>query len=219
MSVPHRLAAAGALLAAAGLLLATPALADPPAEVDEALLVPTTLDSSFDFTCRVRPTGPVCTGDRHIDTGWGPSDLPCHVPLHGRYVSDRTTTRYYDRDYLGYYRTFRTDDVDQLSTTPGGPTSGTIETRVRFVEPFGVRGDDTTVTVITSGTIWDIRTVGRPSIFRAVGTVVEPPGATATFTGRVLRDGVPERYTDAPLDTVLPEEEFLDHACRAATGE
>ncbi|RYB96275.1 hypothetical protein EUA06_01450 [Nocardioides glacieisoli] len=218
MSILHRLAAAGTALSAAAVLLAAPAVGDPPGEVDESLLVPTTLDSSFAFTCRERPTGPVCTGDRHIDTGWAPLDLPCHVPLHGRYVSDRYTTRYYDQDYLGYYRTFRTDDVDQLSTSPGGPATGTIESRTRFAETYAVPGDDSTFTIVTTGTIWDIRTLGRPSIFRAVGTLVEPPGEAGTFTGQVFRDGVPTRYEDAPLDVVLPEQDFFDFVCRAATG-
>jgi hypothetical protein len=205
-------------LSAAVVLLATPAIGDPPAEVDQSLLVPTTLDSAFDFTCRERPTGPVCTGGLSFDTGWAPSDLPCHEPLHGRFILDRHTTRYYDTDYLGYYRTFRTANLDLLSTSPDGPATGTIETRVRFVEPFAVPGDDTTVTVISTGSLLDIRSVGRPAIFRMVGTLTEPPGEIGTFTGQAFRDGAPTRYEDAPLDVVLPEEDFLDYACRAATG-
>lgn len=209
-----------ALTLAAGIACTVPAgaRAAPPAAVDESRLVPTTLDSAFEFECRERSSGPVCTGGLAFDTGWAPSDLPCDQPVHGRFVLDRHTTRYYDTDYLGYYRTFRTTDVDMLSTSPDGPATGLIETRVRFVEPFAVRGDDSTVTVISSGTLWDIRSVGRPSIFRAVGTLVEPPGEVGTFTGQVFRDGVPTRYEDASLDLVLPEAAFLDYACRAATG-
>jgi hypothetical protein len=29
---------------------------------------------------------------------------------------------------------------------------------------------------------------------------------------------VSTRYEDAPLDVVLPEEDFFDYVCRAATG-
>ena len=46
---------AAVLALAAPLLLTAPALADPPAEVDQSLLVPTTLDSSFaPFDCRLK---------------------------------------------------------------------------------------------------------------------------------------------------------------------
>jgi hypothetical protein len=97
------------LALAAPLLLSAPALANPPAEVDQSLLVPTTLDSSFaPFDCRMKSRGPVCTGERHISTGWEPFDVPCDVPIYVRTVSDRYTTRYYDHDFLNYDRHFRT---------------------------------------------------------------------------------------------------------------
>lgn len=218
MSLAHRLAAAGTALTVTGLLLATPVQGDPPDEVDQSLLVPTTLDSSFaPFTCKDKQTGPVCTGERHIDTGWAPSDLPCDVALHGRYVSDRYTTRFYDADYLNYDRRFRTDDVDHLSTSPTGPATATIRTQARFSEPFAVPGDDSTFTVITTGTIWDVRPVGGPPIFRVVGTLVEPPDGAATFTGRALFDGAVTSYDDEPLDLDVIVGQLLEAACRAAT--
>lgn len=193
--------------------------ADPPEEIDQSLLVPTTLTSAFaPFTCRMRPTGPVCTGERHLDTGWQPVDFPCDVQLHNRYVSDRWSTRYYDHDYLNYDRRVRMHDVDHFSTTPGGPTTATITAHVRFVEPFAVPGDDSTFTVITTGTLYDIRAVPGPALFRMVGTLVEPPGEVGTFSGHVTRGSETTTYTDAPLDVVFPEEEFFDVVCRAATG-
>jgi hypothetical protein len=196
------------------------AQADPPEEVDQALLVPTTLDSAFaPFTCRLRHTGPVCTGERHLDTGWVPlEDFPCDVALHNRFVSHRYQTRYYDHDYLNYDRDFRSRDTDHFSTTPGGPATATITTRVRFFEPFAVPGDDSTRTIVTSGTIWDVRGAGGASLLRTVGTLVEPPGEVGTFTGHVTRDGVTTRYEDAPLDEASPEGELFEAVCRAATG-
>lgn len=211
-----------ALTIAAGLACAVPAGAGavPPEEVDQSLLVPSTLTSSFaPFTCRVRPTGTVCTGERHLDTGWEPvPDFPCDQPLHNRYVSDRWSTRYYDHDHLNYDRRVRMHDVDHFSTTPGGPATATITSHVRFFEPFAVPGDESTRTIVTTGTIWEVRgAVGAP-LLRVVGTLVEPPGGVATFTGHVTRDGVTTRYDDAPLDVASPEGELLDAACRAATG-
>lgn len=196
------------------------AQADPPEAVDQSALVPTTLDSSFaPFTCRMRLTGPVCTGERHLDGEWGPFDFPCRdVPLYVRGESDRYQTRYYDHDLLNYDRQFRARDIDHLSTAPTGPATAAIRTNVRFSEPFAVPGDDTTFTVITTGTIWDIGPVEGPAVFRAVGILVEPPDGTGTFSGHVIRDGVSTRYDDAPLDVVLPEEDFVAYVCRAATG-
>jgi hypothetical protein len=209
-----------ALALAAGIACAVPvgAHADPPAEIDQSLLVPSTLDSAFaPFTCRLRPTGPVCTGERHLDTGWQPVDWPCDVQLHNRYVSDRWSTRYYDHDYLNYDRRVRMDDVDYFSTTPGGPATATLKAHVRFFEPFAVPGDVSTFTVITTGTIYDIRRVGGPSLFRMVGTLVEPPGEVGTFSGHVTSGGITTTHADEPFDVVLPEEAFLDYVCRAAT--
>ena len=217
---PTAPAAALVVLVLAALTVPGPvAQADPPAEVDQSLLVPTTLDSSFaPFTCRLRNTGPVCTGERHLDTGWELVDIPCDVPIYNRFVSHRYQTRYYDHDYLNYDRDFRSRDTDYFSPAPGGPATSTISTNVRFAEPFAVPGDDSTFTVITSGTIWDIRPVEGPALFRAVGTLVEPPDAEGRFTGQVTREGVSVRYDGAPLSVVLPDEDFVDYVCRATTG-
>src|SRR5262245_43897311 len=118
---------AAVLAITAPFLSAAPTVADPPAEIDQSLLVPTTLDSSFAaFDCRMKSTGPVCTGERHIDTGWGPFDFPCDVPVYVRTVSDRYSTRYYDHDYLNYDRHFRLHDIDYVSSTSIGSAPGTI---------------------------------------------------------------------------------------------
>jgi hypothetical protein len=210
---------AAALALAAPLLLTGPAGADPPEEIDQSLLVPSTLDSSFaPFDCRMRPTGPVCTGERHIATDWEPVDLPCDVPVYGRTVSDRYSTRYYDHDYLNYDRRVRLKDIDYLSTSPSGPATATITAKTRFEEPFAVPGDETTRTIITQGVPWDIRSSTGRAIFRAVGTLVEPPGEIGTFTGHTTADGVTTTYEDASLSQVLPEDAFVESVCRATTG-
>lgn len=208
------------LTLAVPLLLAAPAGAEAPAEVDQSLLVPTTLDSSFaPFDCRMKATGPVCTGERHIATEWELSDFPCEVPVYVRTVSDRYSTRYYDQQYLNYDRHFRLKDTDYLSTSPSGPATATISANTRFDEPFAVPGDDATFTVITQGVPWEIRSSTGRAILRAVGTLSEPPGEVGTFTGHTTVDGVTTRYDEAPLSQVLPDDAFVDYICRAATGE
>jgi len=220
MNRPTTLGTVAVLALAAPLLLTGPAGADPPAEIDQSLLVPSTLDSSFaPFDCRMRPTGPVCTGERHIATDWGLFDFPCDVPVYVRTVSDRYTTRYYDLDYLNYDRRFRLNDIDYLSTSPTGPATATISANTRFDEPFAVPGDDVTRTIITHGVPWDIRSSNGRAIFRAVGTLVEPPGEVRTFTGHTTVDGVTTTYHDTQLSQVLPDDAFVDYVCRAVTGE
>jgi len=89
---------------------------------------------------------------------------------------------------------------------------------VRFREPFAVPGDDTTRTIISSGTILEVRPVTGPALLRIVGTLVEPPDAPATFSGNITVDGVSTRYVDVAYDSVVTIELFADAVCRAATG-
>ena len=217
MTIPQRALAIATLVLAVA--MAAPAHAKSSDEVDQTLLVPTTLDSSFaPFTCKANRTGPVCKGERHLVTDWAPTDLPCGAPVYGASREDRWTTRYYNTDYLNYDRLFRTHNVDYLSTSLAGPATAVIRTNARFREPFRVPGDDSTITVVTTGTIWDVRSVGRAPIFRAVGTLVEPPDAAPTFTGRVTVDGVRTSYNHAPLDAFMTDDAFVGWLCRAATG-
>lgn len=171
---------AALILAAAA--VAGPVHAKPPDEVDQTLLVPTTLDSSFaPFVCKAKRTGPVCTGERHLVEDWALADWPCGARVYGARTEDRWTTRYYNADYLNYDRRFRSHDVDYLSTSPAGPATATIKANTSFREPFAVPGDFSTVTVITRSTIWDVRSVGGDPIFRAVGTLVEPPAVLSSM--------------------------------------
>ena len=105
-----------------------------------------------------------------------------------------------------------------LTARPTGPATATISATVRFDEPFAVPGDDSTRTIITEGVPWDIRSSTGRSIFRAVGTLVEPPGELGTFTGHTTVDGVTTAYNDASLSLVLSDDAFVDYVCRAVTG-
>lgn len=77
-------------------------------------------------------------------------------------------------------------------------------------------GDDTTFTVITHGLLYDIRSTTGRSVFRMVGTLVEPPGEVGTFTGHTTADGTTTRYAGASFSAVLPDDVFVDAVCRAA---
>ena len=190
----------------------------PPGRVDVSRLVPSLSASFAPWTCKAVQTGPVCNGERRIDTGWGPFDFSCgDTPVYARHEEVRRATRYYGWDYLNYDRRVRTNDIDYLGTSPGGPATATISTTVRFVEPFAVPGDDSTFTVITDGVIWDIRSAQGAALFRAVGTLVEPPGEVGTFTGHVTEHGITTRYTNAPLTEVLSKDAFVELVCEAVT--
>ncbi len=214
----------GALaLALAGTLLAvlTPGSSAQatPSTVDESRLQPALSPTFTPWDCKLKTTGPVCTGERHLDQDFGLiQDFGCSVPLWNTRTEDRYQTRYYDQDYRNVDRSFRTKDTDFLSTSPTGQGAATIDTHVRFTEPFAVPGDDTTRTIISSGTILEVRPVTGPALLRIVGTLVEPPDAPATFSGNVAVDGVTTRYAEVPFESVFTFELFADAVCRAATG-
>ncbi|WP_406832283.1 hypothetical protein ABEG17_05510 [Pedococcus sp. KACC 23699] len=135
-----------------------------------------------------------------------------------RYESDRYQTRFYNTDYLDAYREFRSRDTDHLSTSANGPDIATISTRVRFTETFAVPGDDGTRTIRTQGVLWDIRPVHGSAVWRAVGTLVEPPDAVGTFTGRVTAGSKITQFHNAPLPDVLSDDTFVAVVCAAAVG-
>jgi len=210
-------------LALAGTLLAvlTPVSSAQatPSTVDESRLQPALSRSFAPWDCKLKTTGPVCTGERHLEQDFGLNEeFGCSVPLWNARTEDRYQTRYYDQDYRNVDRSFRTKDTDFLSTSPTGQEAATIDTHVRFTEPFVVPGDDTTRTIISSGTILEVRPDTGPALLRIVGTLVEVPDAPATFSGNITVDGVTTRYADVPYDSVFTFELFADAVCRAATG-
>ena len=196
-----------------------PAQATAPPPVDESRLVPSLSSGFAPWTCHTKPDGPVCRGERHVSGAWGLFDLPCgEQQLWARTESDRYQTRYYNEDYLDSHREFRTNDIDFLSTSPTGPAVATISTNVRFHEWFAVPGDDRTRTIITQGLLWDIRSAQGSAVWRAVGTLVEPPDAVGTFSGHVTAGSSTTQYEDAPLGVVLSDETFVGAVCWATTG-
>jgi hypothetical protein len=208
----------GVALIAFAFALAGPSAASSD-EVDESRLVPALNESFAPWTCKMKVTGPVCSGERHLSSDWAPvEEFPCDVPLYGRGTDNRYSTRFYDHDYLNYDRKVRADLVDMFSTSPGGPAAVTIETRVRFREPFDVPGDDSTRDIITEGVLWDIQAANGRPIVLVVGTLVEPHDGPATFTGHATHNGVTATYDDAPLEEVLPEDVFLSAICETAKG-
>jgi hypothetical protein len=55
-------------------------------------------------------------------------------------------------------------------------------------------------------------------VWRAVGTLVEPPDAVGTFTGHVTADGRTTRYVGTPLSEVMSDDTFVSAVCGAVTG-
>ena len=87
----------------------------PPGPVDESRLVPSLSASFAPWTCKAVQTGPVCNGERRIDTGWGPFDFSCgDTPVYARHEEVRRATRYYGWDYLNY-----PPGADQRHRLPG----------------------------------------------------------------------------------------------------
>jgi hypothetical protein len=190
----------------------------PPDSIDEARLVPSLSPTFAPWVCQAKQSGPVCTGERHLTFDWELTDFACAVPVYNARDERRRQTRFYDWNYLNYTRSFESNDVDWFSTSPGGSATASITTTVRFREPFMVSGDDSTITITTDGVLYDIRPAQGAPLWRAVGTLVEPPDEVGTFTGHVTDHGVTTRYVDAPFVEVLPDDTFASLVCEAATG-
>jgi hypothetical protein len=211
----RRLAAVGLAAFLIPVAFAVPSVAQPDG-IDESQLVPTLSQTFAPWTCVLKSSGPVCRGERHLLSDWAPEDIPCDVALYNRRTEDRWQTRYYDHDYLNYDRWFRTNDVDEYSTSPSGPGGVSIRTNVRWTETFAVPGDDSTLTYAASGTHWDVQGPTGASVYRVVGTMTSPYGGDTTFTGHVTQDGVTTRYADAAFDDIFDEDWFLATVCEVA---
>lgn len=195
------------------------ALAGAPPPVDEDRLVPALSSSFAPWTCMTRQDGPVCKGERHFSGAWEPADLPCgDTQIWARGESHRYQTRYYNQDYLDFHREFRTRDTDYFSTSPTGPATATISTNVSFSETFATPGDDSTRTIVSNGVLWDIRSAQGSAVWRAIGTLVEPPDAVGTFSGHVTTGSHTTRFDSAPLPEVLSDDTFVAAVCTAAVG-
>lgn len=218
--------AAGLIAVTTGLALGGPALADPAGgglgvqEIDQSQLVPSPLDSSYaPFTCRMAPTGPVCTGENEWEEDWVQvDDFGCQAPIFNQFVGQGHSTRYYNHDGMLYLRKHRAHQTDYNAPDASLVPTSTISTNVRWTAEFDTPGDDGTFTFVSMGTLWDIRPIGGQPILRITGTLVEPHDGPATFTGHRMLDGVSTHYADAPLEDVLPDDVFLSAVCRATFG-
>ena len=157
-------------------------------------------------------------GERHLFSDWAPADIPCNVPLWNSRIEHRYQTRYYSHDYLNYNRKFRTNDVDYFSTTPTGPATASIKANIRWVEPFAVPGDDQTITVISKGTLWDIRGAHGPAVSAPSERSLSRTTRRRTFSGHVTVEGVTTTYRNVPLDVFFDDASFFGWVCEAATA-
>ena len=222
MSKSPRSAALGVVLS----LVLAPALsagasASDHRTVDQSLLQPALVSRFAPWDCTWRNNGPVCVGEFHETDPWELTDLPCAVPVYGARTEHRYQRLFFDEQYRNYDRQNRTRDLDELSTSPGGPATGSIATNVRYSYDFDVPGDLNTATVTTTGLIWKLGPNRGPAIFQVVGTLVEswPFNEPGTFTGHVTIHGKTTLYDDEPLDTFLDDETFVNWMCEASTGE
>lgn len=194
-------------LAGIAVLLLPLALSAPAAassvDVDESKLVPPLSASFAPWICKMKITGPVCEGERHLSSDWQPAaDIPCDVPLYGRRTENRYTTRFYDHDYLNDDRQVRTNDVDEFSTSLTGPAGSTIRTTVRFRALRSPRRRHDSRHHHGRCHLGHPRRARTP-VWLVVGTLVEPHDGPATFTGHATKDGVTTTFADAPLEDVL----------------
>ncbi|WP_062385511.1 hypothetical protein [Demequina iriomotensis] len=201
------------------LALASPSAAKPD-EVDESTLVPALSGSFVPWACHLTSSGPVCKGERHLHGDWTLDDEPgCDVPVYNRRTEDRYQTRYYGLDNLEYHRRFRTNDVDEYSTSSTGPGGVSIRTNVRWTEEFTVPGDDSTLSYVADGVHWKIQGATGAPVYMVVGRMVTPYGGDTTFTGHVTQDGVTTRYVDAAFDDFFDEDWFFSTICELAIAE
>lgn len=152
-------------LAGIAVLLLPLALAAPAAassvDVDESKLVPPLSASFAPWICKMKITGPVCDGERHLSsTG---SLLPtframCHSTVDARrtgtpHASTTTTT---SMTTVRSAPTTWTSSARRSPARPARPFAPTLAS-----EPFAVPGADTTRDIITDGVIWDIQRRAR----------------------------------------------------------
>ena len=219
MTTSHwaRLAACALILTLIGLVQPVTASATGRGKVDESRLVPSLSTSFAPWVCKVTRTGPVCSAERHARPDWEALDIPCRETVWNLFVENSYQTRYYDKDYLNYSRTFRVNNTDYFRPSTSGPATATITSRRTDYVTFGVRGNDQTLTTTGIGEIWNIRTTSGRQIFRVVGTLVEPNNGPATFTGTVVKNGVRTWYHNDPLSDFFTDAEFFEMMCDATT--
>jgi hypothetical protein len=144
--------------------------------VEVSRLVPLLSPTFTNWSCVLTGNGPVCRGERLIDTGWELSDFPCASPVYHHFIDFRRQTRYHDEDYLNFFRRFRLDQAEYFSLSPTGEHPLVIRAQVNFTETYVVPGDDQTRTIKGNGLLFQLKDTRGGVILQWTGATLERPG-------------------------------------------
>jgi hypothetical protein len=152
--------------------------------VDLSRLVPSLSPTFTDWSCVPTGTGPVCRGERLIEVAWEPTDeIPCARPVYHQLTDFRRQTRYYDEDYLNFFRRFHLEQTEYWSLSPTGENAVVIRANVTFTETYVVAGDDATRTIKTNGVLFQLKDTRGGVILQWSGAILEPPGGDLELIG------------------------------------
>lgn len=153
-------------------------------DVDVSLLVPLLSPTFTNWKCANTGNGPVCSGDRLLEGGWEPTDLPCSQAVYTRFSQYRTQTRYYDLDNLLYFSRFHTDAPEYftLSPTGDGPVV-VVDAHSNWTETFAIPGNNQTFTVESVGMLFKLKGTHGGVIRQWSGHILEAPGEDLEIQG------------------------------------
>ena len=179
-------------------------------EVDLSRLVPLLSPTFTDWSCVATGTGPVCRGERLIATAWEPTDeIPCARPVYHQLTDFRRQTRYYDENYLNFFRRFHLVQTEYWSLSPTGENAVVISSNVTFTETYVVAGDDATRTIKSNGVLFQLKDTRGGVILQWSGATLEPPGDLEVIGGNAnsaksfLKD--PEAFLAATCEALGTE--------------
>ena len=180
----------------------TLAAVKPDHDVDVSRLVPLLSPTFTNWRCVATGQGPVCSGDRLLESGWLPSDFPCSLPVYTRFRQYRTQTRYYDEDYLNFFRRFHQDAPEYFSLSPtGNGQVVVIDTHSNWTETYVVPGDDQTRTIETFGLLFKLKDIHGGVLRQWSGQITEPPGEDLEIQGGNVRS--PKSLLETDVVTAL----------------
>jgi hypothetical protein len=152
--------------------------------VDLSRLVPSLSPTFTDWSCVATGNGPVCRGERLIETGWEPTDeIPCARPVYHQLTDLRRQTRYYDENYLNFFRHFHIASTEYWSLSPTGEDAVAITSNGNFTETYVVAGDDGTRTIKSNGVIFQLKDTRGGVILQWSGAILEPAGGDLEVIG------------------------------------
>lgn len=153
-------------------------------DVDVSLLVPLLSPTFTNWKCVSTGTGPVCSGDRLIESDWEPTDLPCSQVVYSRLRQYRTQTRYYDQNNLNYSRRFHQDAPEYFSLSPTGEGAVVVvDAHSNWTETFGIRGDGSTITIDGFGMLFKLKDTRGGVLRQWAGHTLEAPGEDLLIQG------------------------------------